>query len=61
VLSKIISYGRFLWPEISTNKREMFGTDNQNSVNPALHATVLPTVIPTKIKIRISKKKNPLN
>jgi len=36
----------------------MFGTEHQNSVNPAVHVAVLPTAIPTKIKITISKKES---
>jgi hypothetical protein len=45
VISKII---RFLWPEISTNKREMFGTEQQNSINPPVHMAVIPTEIHTQ-------------
>jgi len=57
-MSKIVSYRRFLWPAISTNKRQMFGTEQQNSVNPAVHMAVLPTATHTKIKITITKKES---
>lgn len=57
-MSKIISYRRFLWPEISTNKTEMFGTEQQNSINPAVHIAGVPTEIHTQIKITITKKES---
>jgi hypothetical protein len=36
----------------------MFGTEQQNSINPAVHMAVVPTEIHTQIKITITKKES---
>ena len=43
---------------ISTNKRELFGTEQQNSINPAVQMAAVPTEIHTQIKITITKKES---
>jgi hypothetical protein len=41
-----------------TNKRKMFGTEEWNRINPAVHTAVVPTEIHIQIKITISKRES---